>query len=154
MASLYEIDAAILSCVDLETGEIVDADRLSALQMERNHKIESVALWVKDLKADMAAYKAEKEAFAEREKQAANKVESLSKWLTNALGGSSFNTNQVAISFRKSEAVEVDEEVVSRNWMKRKVTYTPDKVAIKNAIKEGKRIRGAELVERSNIQIK
>ena len=35
MRALYEIDQAILDCVDLETGEILDSDRLDALQMER-----------------------------------------------------------------------------------------------------------------------
>jgi hypothetical protein len=33
---LYEIDNAIMDCVDMETGEIIDVERLSALQMERD----------------------------------------------------------------------------------------------------------------------
>lgn len=36
MATLYEIDAAILSCVDLETGEVIDYERLQELQLERS----------------------------------------------------------------------------------------------------------------------
>ena len=43
--TIFEIDEAILECVDLETGEIIDAERLDALQMERDKKIENVALW-------------------------------------------------------------------------------------------------------------
>ena len=35
MSTLYEIDAAILNCCDIETGEIIDADALDALMMER-----------------------------------------------------------------------------------------------------------------------
>ena len=46
---LYEIDEQILNCIDAETGEIIDADMLNALQMERDAKIEGVALWIKDL---------------------------------------------------------------------------------------------------------
>ena len=49
---LYEIDEQILNCIDAETGEIIDADMLNALQMERDAKIEGVALWIKDLKAE------------------------------------------------------------------------------------------------------
>ena len=58
MASLYEIDQAIMACLDFETGEILDADRLNALQMERQDKVESVVLWIKNLAADAIAYKA------------------------------------------------------------------------------------------------
>ena len=47
---LYEIDEAILNCIDTETGEIIDADQLDKLTMERDTKIENVACWIKDLK--------------------------------------------------------------------------------------------------------
>ena len=87
MASLYEIDQAILDTIDPETGEIVDIEKLSELQMQREAKIENVALWVKNLKAEASAYKAEKDAFAEREKVAKAKIENLSEWLTGALNG-------------------------------------------------------------------
>ena len=60
---LYEIDEQILGCIDAETGEIIDADMLNALQIERDAKIENVALWIKDLKAEAEAYKAEKQAY-------------------------------------------------------------------------------------------
>ena len=66
MATLYEIDAGILSCIDVETGEVLDPEKLEALQMEREEKIESVALWYKNLCSDAEAYKAEKQAFASR----------------------------------------------------------------------------------------
>lgn len=33
MANLYEINEQILSCVDMETGEIIDADKLQDLQL-------------------------------------------------------------------------------------------------------------------------
>ena len=33
MKALYEIDQEILECVDMETGEIIDPEKLTALQM-------------------------------------------------------------------------------------------------------------------------
>ena len=66
MANLYEINNAIMQCFDLETGELTDAESFDRLQMERDLKIENIALWYKNLVSDAAAYKAEKEAFAER----------------------------------------------------------------------------------------
>ena len=75
MRALYEIDNEILSCVDLETGEVIDTEKLDALQMEREKKVEAVACWVKDLKAEAEAIKAEKQILADRQKAAENKAE-------------------------------------------------------------------------------
>lgn len=33
---LYEIEQAIMDCIDMETGEIIDAEKLDQLQMERS----------------------------------------------------------------------------------------------------------------------
>lgn len=155
MASLYEIDKSIMECLDFETGEILDAERLNALQMERQEKVESVALWIKNLSADAIAYKAEKDAFAEREKAALKKIESLKNWLSWALEGQKFSTWRCAVTFRKSEAVEIEDEALIPQEMKtEKITYSPNKTAIKEAIKAGEEIPGCKLVERMNPTIK
>lgn len=155
MPSLYEIDQEIMSCIDPETGEIIDMDKLEALQMERETKLESVALWIKNLKAEEAALKAEKEVFAEREKQTKAKREKLSEWLTTALNGEKLSTNKVAVSFRKSESVEIeDAEAIPEEYIRIKVEKSPDKTAIKDAIKHGYDVVGCHLVVNSNIQIK
>lgn len=155
MASLYEIDQNILECLDMETGEIIDPERLDSLQMERNQKIESVALWVKNLSADALAYKAEKESFAQREKVAKAKIEQLKAWLTEALDGQKFSTAKCAVSFRKSERVEVtDEHSIPRVYMVETVTYAPDKSLIKEILKDGQEIMGCRLVKAINPQIK
>lgn len=43
MASLYEIEQSILDCIDTETGEIIDAEKLNELMLEKEVKIENVA---------------------------------------------------------------------------------------------------------------
>ena len=40
--NLYEIDAAILDCVDVETGEIFDIDKFEELQLTRDAKVENI----------------------------------------------------------------------------------------------------------------
>lgn len=155
MASLYEIDQAILDTIDPETGEIVDIEKLSELQMQREAKIENVALWVKNLKAEASAYKAEKDAFAEREKAAKAKIENLSEWLTGALNGEKLTSNRVAISFRKSESVKItDIDAIPNNYIVETITESPDKVAIKAALKNGLDVPGCELELKNNLQIK
>lgn len=60
MATLYEIDEEILNCVDQETGEIIDPEKLAQLQMDFDKKVEGIALWIKNLLSDAEAIKAEK----------------------------------------------------------------------------------------------
>ena len=59
------------------------------------------------------------------------------------------------LSFRKSEVVEVDlVEALSNDFKITKTTVTADKIAIKQAIKQGENITGARIVEKLNLQIK
>ena len=155
MASLYEIDQAILECVDFETGEIVDQEKLDGLIMERSAKIESVALWVKNLESDAVAYKAEKEAFAQREKQATDKAKRLKEWLAKVCEGEKFSTAKCAVSFRTSESVAIAEgTVIPDEYMRTKTTSEPDKTAIKYALKTGVEIVGCQIVTKFNANIK
>lgn len=155
MSALYEIEQGILSCVDLETGEVIDPELLEQLAMAREQKIEGVALWVKNLQADALAYKAEKEAFEKREKAALAKAESLKKWLAQVLDGEKFSTTRCAVSFRKSTKLEISEpENLPKALMVETITTKPDAIAIKALLKNGMDVPGCRLVENLNAQIK
>ena len=152
--TLWEIDQGIMSCCDPETGEIIDPEMLNALSMEREAKLENVALWIKNLRSDAAAIKAEKDALAKREKAAAKKAEDLENWLVQALGGQAFNTAKCAVSFRRSSRVDVlDKSVIPEAFMKAKTEYAPDKNAIAEAIKAGQEVSGCVLTDYLNISI-
>lgn len=59
------------------------------------------------------------------------------------------------LSIRKSEAVEVDMlEGLPSEFVNIKNVVTPDKIAIKDAIKRGEFVLGARLVDNFNLQIK
>lgn len=154
MATLYEIDKEIMNCFDAETGEILDVERLNGLQMARDEKIENAALYYKNLLSDADAYKAEKQAFADREQAARRKAESLKQYLDYALNGEGFKTAKVAISFCASERVVIDD--ISRLDMAyvRFAKPTADKIAIKKAIKDGAVVVGAHTEAAKNMQIK
>ena len=157
---LYEIDSAILECIDIETGEIIDTERLDALNMERDAKVENVVCWIKDLKAEAEAIKAEKQKLAERQKVAENKAESLKKWVAYALGGKKFSTAKCAVSFRNTESVEITPEGLEALMKEHDelLTYKapePNKTAIKNAIKnDGLNVAGVQLVQNVSTIIK
>lgn len=161
---LFDIDEKLAACVkldesrvvDTESGEIIDLEAIAALEMERDKKIENLGCWYKNLLADAEALKAQKNAFAEREKAAKAKAESLRGFLGRYLNGKKFETAKVAMSFRKSEAVEFDAKCigdVSEEFLKFKDPEL-DKVAVKKAIKAGETVPGCELVARQNLQIK
>lgn len=155
MANLYEIDRGILECLDAETGEIIDPERLDALFMERNLKIENVVLWVKNLLSDAEAIKAEKDALADREAKCLKKAEDLKKWLAKALEGQKFSTARCAVSFRRSETVEVEDlALIPAELLRVKTTAEANKTAIKAAIKKGREVGGCRLVESLNTQIR
>ena len=151
---LYEIDQAIMDCIDMESGEIINEELLNDLQMERDAKIENVVLWIKELKAEAEALKAEKLAFAERQKVTENKMESLKKWLAYALNGEKFKTVRASVTFRTSDKVEIaDIYKLDENYLRYKEPEA-DKEAIKKAIKAGQEVAGATLVPSTSVIIK
>lgn len=161
MATLFEIDAAILEAmnnhIDPDTGEIDPAiyTKLEALHMERTHKLENIALWVKNLRSDAAELDAAAKTFKERADAKKRKADSLTKYLAAVLDGERFETTNAVIAWRKSKAVAIEYgTTLPDEYIRRKVTEEPDKQAIKAALVAGKTVPGCELVETNNIQIK
>lgn len=152
--NLYQIDQQILNCIDAETGELFDAEAFEQLALERDAKIESICLWIKNLKAEAEALKAEKDAFAQRQKAAENKMESLKKYISEYLAGAKYESAKVKVSFRKSESLEISEDaVIPEEYLKYKEPDI-DKAGLKKAIKEGQAFDGVSIIENQNIQIK
>lgn len=154
MATLYEIDEEILNCVDMETGEIIDVERLGQLQLAREDKVEGIALWIKNLLSDADAIKSEEEKLAQRRKANENKAKNLKEYLSKFLNGQKFKTPKVSISYRKSESVEVtDISKLDDDYLKF-AEPTVDKAKVKKALKAGTVLQGVSLVENQNIQIR
>ena len=154
--TLYEIDKRIIDLIDDETGEIIDSNlnTFDELIMERNNKIENVALWIKNLRADAEAYKAEAQAFVDRKKAAERKIESLTRLLEITLRGRKFKTERVQIGYRKSDSVQIDKDAKLPDEYLRFREPEPDKAALKKALKDGVEIKGARLEEKLNMQVK
>lgn len=154
MATLYEIDEEILNCVDMETGEIIDVERLGQLQLTREDKVEGIALWIKNLLSDADAIKSEEEKLAQRRKANENKAKNLKEYLSKFLNGQKFKTPKVSISYRKSESVEVtDISKLDDDYLKF-AEPTVDKAKVKKALKAGTVLQGISLIENQNIQIR
>lgn len=158
--SIYDIDQSLLALVDPETGEIADYETFASLLMDREQKVENIALWIKDLKAEAEAIRNEEKNLAERRRSVQNRATRLTEYLATALNGEKFKTGKVAISYRKSTSVDVYDgfvEWAEENGGGRYLRYSdpdPDKSAIKAALEAGERLPFAELVTSNNIQIK
>lgn len=167
--TLYEIDQDILNLlqinddemVNVETGEVFGLDALTNLQMERQDKLENVALYIKELVYEEAALKAEAKKLTERAKAKAKKQEALSNWLKVALQGEKLESNRVVISYRKSESLEVTDEEAAIAYL---VQYNENalkyknpeisKTIVKQMLKDGEVVPGVMLSSNSNIQIR
>lgn len=151
--TLYEINERILACVDPETGE-ADAEQLETIMMERSEKLENIACWIKDIKAECDSIKAEEKALAERRQAKERKAESLRRYLDEALAGQKFETPRCVVSFRKSQKINItDLDKIPDDYLRYK-TPEPDKTAIKAAIKDGLTVEGCELVDSVSMTIK
>ena len=163
MRALYEIDQAILDCVDLDTGEIIDPEKLTALQMEREAKLEGVALWIKDLNAEATAVKEEADKLTARKKALDNKITSLKAWLLWALDGEKLKTPRCNVYQTHSQKVVIDDEkalidmfMMSPSGEKFLRMKDPeiDKVALKDSMKQGFEYEFAHLEETESVVIK
>ena len=162
---LYDIDQQLRDLleaitIDEETGEIIDGvdpAKFEQLTLERDKKLEGMGIFIKELTAESEALKAEYKALKERADRKAKKVENLKNFLAGYLLASEmqrFETSKIALSFRKSEAVDADETKVPKKYFNKKIEFVLDKAGLKKLLKSGAKIKGAQLVERQNLQVK
>ena len=163
MKALYEIDQEIMDCVDPESGEILDTEKLNALQMERDQKLEGVALWIKDMNAEADAVKAEADKLTARKKALDNKVAALKQWLLMALDGQKLKTPRCNVYQTHSQKVVIDDEKAlidmfmtspfGEKFLRIKEPEI-DKNALKDSMKHGFEFEFAHLEETESVVIK
>lgn len=159
---LHEIPAALAGVLDLiqvdeETGEIEPAT-LESVQIASDEKIIATAMYIRRLDALNKATKETIQDLQERVRADSKRIEAL-KWLmTKAMDSLQYTevkSPEVTLRFRKSSSVEItDSEALPEQFLRTKTVVEPDKTAIKNALKAGEKIQGAQLVESRNLQIK
>ena len=157
MRTLYEIDTELLACeyVDEETGEIIDEEKLKALEMEREAKIEGVILWRKNVLAELEMVKNEYRKFKQRMDSLSKKEESLKNYICYALGGEKFKTSKCNVYYVTKPSVIIDDlaKVDRRFWKAPKEDWI-SKTEIAEAIKDGEEVEGAHQEEKTSIIIK
>lgn len=146
------------NCVD-EEGEIDDnkvKQYFDELALTAEKKIDYIATKIKNDLALAEQIKAEKQSLNARQSRLNNEADSLKAYLSECLtvlGQAKYESARTQISFRKSESVNVlDESKLAEEYLK--IETKPDLTKIKNAIKLGTAVSGAEIVTKQNIQVR
>ena len=174
MASLYEIDDRLVTLLnehfDIEDGVLCEteeelAKKIDEVAMNLDTKIENIGLYIKNLNAEAEMIKHEEENLARRRKTNERKIASLTNYLNGYLSACypneddrrkwKFKTPRVVLGYRKSTSVEIPNlEELDKEYLKIKTETSADKIAIKDAIKSGKEVKGAYLKDNINLSVK
>lgn len=157
MATLYELTGQFLDIYNLELDEETKLDTLDSIDWETEYetKVENYIKVMKNIDADVEARKAEIKRLTELNKADEKKKDHLKDTLSASMmltGHERVDTPLFKVSFRKSQAVEVDEAVLPEAY--KVATWKADKKRLKEDLKNGLEIIGASLVERKNLSIR
>ncbi len=164
MLKLYEyderIEKALSEGINEETGELVNFELLEQLACEKDEKIKHVALAILNMEAEAKAYYDLVDKYTKKHKTVTNKIKSLKQYLTTYADKEKYTFPECNITFIESyETVITDKEAFEKYAIIRhKELYEkvikPNKSAIKEAIRNGIKVKGVKVVKKSNIQIK
>lgn len=157
MATLYELTGQFLDIYNLELDEETKLDTLDSIdwQTDYEEKVENYIKVIKNIESDVEARKNEIKRLTELNKADEKKKDHLKETLSTSMqltGHERVDTPLFKVSFRKSQAVEVDELVLPESY--KVATWKPDKKRLKEDLKNGLEIVGASLVERKNLSIR
>lgn len=138
--------------VDTETGEVFNKEYLDNLPMEQEEKSRNVGLVIKNMSNDIDQIDKEIKRLTAMKKSTQSRIESLKSYVLTY--GCPVKDVAVTIRFSKGrESVEVEKGVDLPEPF-RNYTWTPNKKAIGEALKEGQEIAGCRLVRKPSVSVK
>lgn len=160
---LYEIDNNLRALWDKiadQDGELTEEDiqALESLEIAKEDKIKGYGVIIREMLSETQKVSQEIERLKKIEKSMSNKAD----WLTNQLSCfmkahqvNEFKSIEVNIAFRKSKSLLIeDESKLAKKWLRTEKVTKVDKQAIKDFINAGGKVKGCQIVENQNIQIK
>lgn len=160
MALLYELEGIYNQLQTAELDDEVFQDTLDSIDFQADLEkcIDYFAKLKANADADVIAFKNAKDEFAEKEKRAKAKSDRFKEIINNAMRMSNMKkieTELFTISTRDTKVVKIiDETKIPLEFMNEKITYTPMKKELKQAIESGQIIEGAELGYSESVVIK
>jgi hypothetical protein len=136
---------------ELETALIINKEQLQSKAVDYSYVIKS-------LDSDCDAIDAELKRLQQLKKVRTNLAERLKDTISNAMNlyeVEKIETPLIKLSFRNSESVEItNEQQLDAKFIVTKTVTSPDKKAIKDAIKNGEVVEGATISYNKNLQIR
>lgn len=171
---LYEINLELEKLFDLYSDDEVNSEnnnssygknqldrQIDELKIQRQVKIQNIALLYKNLSAFQTAVADEIKNLQQKKKQIENKIEFIKNYLRNNLfEGEKINGENFSISWRKSDSIEVSPFLDEKKFAEQYPELVSLKIEIqKSKIKElikttGLIPEGIDFVEKQNIIIK
>ena len=159
MKSLYQISKEAVELASaLEDGELTPEMENSLLinQNELQEKAINYGYVVKTIENDITAIDEEIKRLQALKKAKNNAINRMKDSVCNAMsvyGIEKIESPTLKLSVRRSESIEILDNL-DPNYMLEKITYSPDKIRIKNDIKKGENVHGAVIKENFNLIIK
>lgn len=152
--NIFNEEDLMSMCIDADTGEFDEA-MFEGLKIERDKKIENIALWVLEDEAMAKNIKEQENKLKERRETLLQRIEKRKEFLRYIAEGKKLKTDRVTVSYRKSDAVKiVNEEIIPPEFKATKTSYSVCKDEIKKALKAGQAVNGAELESRISTIVK
>ena len=154
---LYEI-TELQKELEREEDAEIKRDLQELIALELKNKSNNIVYVIKNLESNNAAIDAEidrLQALKKRNSSNIEKVKSNILWFMQQNNVDTIKSDLATFSKRKSESTDIENiELIPQEFITIKQTFTPDKTAIKKAIKEGREVAGAKVITNYSLQIK
>ncbi|CYU02590.1 siphovirus Gp157 family protein [Streptococcus suis] len=159
MASIYELTGIFKQIAEMEgIDEETKLDTLESIDWTEQfeEKVENTVKVIKNKEADVDQLKEEIDRLTKRKKSIENDITRLKTGLQGAFeitGHEKVKTLLFTVSLANNQpSVVVDEDLLPKKYFIQ--TLKPDKTAIKESLKAGKKVRGAVLQESRSLRIR
>ena len=152
--NIFNEEDLMSMCIDVDTGEFNEA-MFEGLRIERDRKIENIALWVLEDEAMAKSIKEQENKLKERREILEQRIEKRKEFLRYIAEGKKLKTDRVTVSYRTSKAVKItNEEIIPIKYKTVKTAVSVSKDDIKKDLQAGKTVEGAELETRVSTLVK
>lgn len=157
--TLYEMSEAAKQLYEMLQDEEIDEDVVNDTleSMDVGSKLENYCKLIRQFYADALALKLEEAKLKQKRERAENAVERLSNNIIYFLQSTNHEKEKAGmftVSVRKSEVVKISNlEQVPESYLRTKKIVEPDKIMIKNALKAGIPVAGAEIMINKKVNI-
>lgn len=156
--NLYELSLAFQEVQNMDLDPEVMQDTLDSIEDAIENKAENIAKLVRNLESDVKAYKEEEERLKTKRQAAENKVKWLKTYLEDNMkltGKTKFKSGMFNFLIQKNPAsVNItDEKIIPEEFL---IQQPPkvDKTSIKEILKKGIEVPGAELKQTEGLRIR